>query len=220
MTRKSVEWTPAERAALGELKNPRAVQEFLDAVAYSDESRYRSPREVLAERRAHCMDGALFAAAALERLGHPPLLVDLRAVRDDDHVLAVFRVNHQWGAVAKSNTTTLRFREPIFRNLRELALSYFEFYFNVESEKTLRSYSLPVNLRRFHRQHWHTDAHCVDAIVEALDRREHKPLVSRAQVARLSKVDREIYDAAFLGANPAGLYQPPPRRAFRSNRSS
>ncbi|MFN7951249.1 MAG: hypothetical protein U0610_05955 [bacterium] len=213
MSRKVEPWTADERAVLRRLVTPRKIQEYLDALAYSDESDYRSPRDVLRDRRAHCMDGALFAAAALERLGHPPLLVDLRAVRDDDHVLAIFQVDGHLGAVAKSNTTTLRYREPIFRNLRELALSYFEFYYNVEYRKTLRSYSLPVDLRRFEAHGWRTDARAVDAIVDALDRREHRPLVTRAMIARLSRVDRDVYEAGFLGSNPAGLYRPAPRRS-------
>jgi len=201
---------------LSRLTTPRRIQEFLDAVPYSDEHVYRSPRDVLRDRRAHCMDGALFAAAGLARIGHPPLIVDLAAVRDDDHVLAIFRVDGYLGAVAKSNTTTLRFREPIFRNLRELALSYFEFYYNVEHAKTLRSYSLPVDLRRFEGASWRTDAGAVDAIVAALEARTHRPLVSRAMIARLSLVDRQIYEAGFLGANPHGLFRPAPRKTRAS----
>src|SRR5437899_11815435 len=87
-------------------------------------------------------------------IGHLPLLLDFEAVRDDDHVLAIFRERGHWGAVAKSNYAGLRFREPVYRTLRELAMSYFEHYYNLEGEKTLRTYSRPVNLRRFDRMHW------------------------------------------------------------------
>jgi hypothetical protein len=105
---------------------------------------------VLRDRLAHCFEGALFAAGALRALGHPPLLLDLEAVRDDDHVLAVFRRNGAWGALAKSNYAGLRFREPVYRTLRELAMSYFEDYYSVEGERSLRSFSTrPVNLARF-----------------------------------------------------------------------
>src|SRR5690606_26443876 len=97
----------------------------------------------------HCVDGALFAATALRRLGLPPLVVDLRADRDDDHVIAVFRRRGLWGAVSKSNFVLLRYREPIYRSLRELALTYFEFYYSIEGKKTLREFSRPLDLRTF-----------------------------------------------------------------------
>ena len=146
--------TAGERAAPDGLSTPRAVQDFLDGCAYSSDPFYRCPLRVLRERRAHCFDGALFGAAALRRLGHPPALVDLRAVRDDDHVLAVYRVDGCWGAVAKSNFAGLRSREPIHRTLRELVLSYFEAYFNLKGQKTLRQFSPPLSLRQFDRLGW------------------------------------------------------------------
>src|SRR5262245_6236544 len=125
-------WNAAERKLLAKLRTPAHIQEFLENTAYSTDDFYRSPRMVLADRRAHCFDGATFAAAALERLGFPPLLVDMRAYRDDDHVLAVYKVNGAWGCVAKSNFVGLRGRDPVYRTLRELSMSYFECYFNLE----------------------------------------------------------------------------------------
>jgi hypothetical protein len=146
------EWNRHERAALRKLSTPRRVQDLLDRLAYRTEDEPASPRLVLSERRAHCFDGALLAAAALRFHGHPPLLLDLRAVHDDDHVLAVFRQGGGWGAVAKSNFAGLRYREPIHRSLRELALSYFEPYYNLKRRRTLREYSAtPLDLRRFFR---------------------------------------------------------------------
>src|SRR6202163_5163898 len=97
------------------------------------------------------MEGALLGAAALRMLGHPPLVVDLEAVRDSDHVLAVYRVNGRWGAVAKSDYAGLRSREPVYATIRELAMSYFEHYYNPAGEKTLPAYSRPVNLTSFDR---------------------------------------------------------------------
>ena len=141
-------WTRAELAVLRRLRSPGRIQDFLDGLAYRTEDLPASPRRVLAERRAHCFDGALFAAAALRLAGHKPLLVDLQAVRDDDHVLAVYRDRGRWGALAKSNFSGLRFRDPIFRDLRELAASYFEDYFNLRGEKTLRNFSVPFDLSR------------------------------------------------------------------------
>jgi hypothetical protein len=146
-------FTPRESATFRRLNTPQKIQRYLDVeVSYDNEAggaRCRSPRLVLRDRVAHCMSGALFAAAALRTLGHPPLLLDLEAVRDDDHVLAVYRVRGCWGAIAKSNYSGLRFREPVYRSLRELAISYFEHYYNLRGEKTLRRYSRPVNLVRF-----------------------------------------------------------------------
>ena len=101
-----------------------------------------SPR--LREQTAHCLEGAIFAAVALRALGFPPLLLDLEAVQDTDHVLAVFRIDRRWGAIAKSNFTGLRYREPVYRDLRELVMSYFDGYMNLRGERTLRAYSPPV----------------------------------------------------------------------------
>ena len=123
---------PTELQAVARvLKTPAAIQAFLDETPYSAENRYRCPLSVVRDRKAHCFDGAVFAAAMLRRLGHPPLIVDLLPnERDDDHMLALFRVDGLLGAVAKSNFSGLRYREPICRSLRELILSYFEDYFN------------------------------------------------------------------------------------------
>ncbi len=204
-------WTPDEERTLAALDSPLRIQEFLDAIPYSTDPIYRSPRGVLRDRRAHCFDGAVFAAAALERLGHPPLVLDLRAVRDDDHVIALFRRDGHWGAVAKSNCAGLRFREPIHRTLRELALSYFEFYFNVESEKTLRSYSPAVDLRRWDVAGWRTDDTAMAAIADRLDAVRHYPLLSPAMIEALGAVDSRTYAAGMLGADDAGLFRPESR---------
>ena len=128
----------AERAVFRRLTTPEKIQRFLDDLAYNKEpdgDTCRSPRRVLRDRTAHCMEGALFGAAALRMIGHPPLLLDLEAVRDDDHVLAIFRLRGHWGAVAKSNYSGLRYREPVYRTLRELAMSYFEHYYNLQARE-------------------------------------------------------------------------------------
>src|SRR5678816_1385428 len=143
-------FTAAERAVFRRLNRPEKIQRFLDSeLAYNKEPNgptCRSPRRVLRDRTAHCMEGALIGAAALRMCGHPPLLMDLEAVRDVDHVLAIFRLRGHWGAVAKSNYSGLRYREPVYRTLRELAMSYFEHYYNLKREKTLRKYSRPCLL--------------------------------------------------------------------------
>ena len=135
-------WSKDEIAILKKLDTPYKIQNFLDNCDYNATSETRSPRYILKNKRAHCMEGAIFAAACLEHVGFDPLLVDLQAVNDDDHVIAVFRIKNCWGAVAKSNFTTLRYREPVYKTLRELAMSYFDFYFNTIGEKSLRGYSL------------------------------------------------------------------------------
>jgi len=196
------------RRAFARLTSIAAVQRFLDSTRYSADPFGRAPLRVLRDRTANCFDGALLAAAALRRLGHRPLLVDLRAVRDDDHVIAVFRRFGCWGAVAKSNFVGLRFREPIHRTLRELVLSYFEPFYNLDGEKTLRAYSRPVDLSAFDRLDWEARDDAVDVIGEHLDSARHYPLLSRRQIAGLQPVDRRSFRAGMQGARAAGLYRP------------
>ena len=196
-------FTPAELRAFRRLRSPAGVQDFLDnGLAYNKEPdgpTCRSPRRVLRDRTAHCMEGALFAAAALRVLGYPPLLLDLEAVRDDDHVLAIFQVRGLWGAAAKSNFSGLRYREPVYRSLRELAMSYFEHYYNLRREKTLRRYSRPKNLRRFDGQDWMTAEEDVWMVPEYLCEIAHTPLLPPAVEAHLGRVDGRLFAAGKLG---------------------
>jgi len=195
-------FTAAERAVFRRLRSPDKIQRFLDDLAYNKEPAgptCRSPRRVLRDRTAHCMEGALFGAAALRVAGHPPLLLDLEAVRDDDHVLAIFRQHGCWGALAKSNYSGLRFREPVYRSLRELAMSYFEHYYNLRREKTLRNYSRPVNLRRFDAIQWMTSEEDVWSIPEYLCTIGHTPLLTSAVVRSLGRVDSRLFAAGLVG---------------------
>jgi hypothetical protein len=187
---------------LRRLNTPEKVQRFLDDIAYNKEPHgptCRSPRRVLRDRTAHCLEGALFGAAALRANGYPPLLLDLEAVRDDDHVLAIFRERGHWGAVAKSNYAGLRFREPVYRTLRELAISYFEHYYNLEAEKTLRAYSRPVNLGRFDRIGWMTAEEDLWAISDYLFGIPHRPLLPSPIARRLTRVDDRLFRAGMVG---------------------
>src|ERR1044071_9842323 len=152
----STDFTPAELRQLRALKTPAGIQRFLDEIPYHLAGTAWSPRKVLHEKTAHCLEGAIFAAAALRVLGFPPLLLDLEADQDTDHVLALFKIHGHWGAIAKSNFSGCRYREPVYRTLRELALSYFHTYFNLRGERTLRRYSRPVDLARFDRRGWMT----------------------------------------------------------------
>ena len=208
--------TATERRLLASLDSPDTVQRFLDRLAYGIEVIYRSPLRVLRERTCQCFDGALFAAAALRRLGHPPLILNLLPNhRDDDHVLALFKQNGHWGAVAKSNFVGLRFREAIYRTLRELVVSYFEHYYNVEGEKTLRGYTLPLNLKSFDRYRWMTTDEPLELISQRLDAIRRVSIATPPMIARLSRVDERSRRAGLIGANEAGLYRPPRRQRSR-----
>jgi hypothetical protein len=193
----------AERKVFRKLTTPAKIQQFLDKeIGYNTEpgpDTCYSPRMVMRKGVAHCMEGAMFAAAALRELGHPPLLVDMEAVRDTDHVLAVYRVDGQWGAVAKSDYSGLRSREPVYRNLRELAMSYFEHFFNPAGEKTLRTFSRPVNLQRFDRIGWTTREGDVWEIPNHLCDIPHTRLIDAATERRLTKMDERLYKAGRLG---------------------
>jgi len=201
--------TKLESRIFSRLVSPIKIQEFLDSLLYSDEARYRCPRSVLQDRKAHCYDGAVFAAAALRMIGYPPLLVDmLPNSRDDDHILAVFRKNNRWGAVAKSNFSGLRFREPVYRGLRELIMSYFESYYNIAGEKTLLGYTAPLNLNRFDKFDWLVNDKTMDAIAEGLDDSRKYRIVTPAMTRQLSAIDKRSYNAGLLGANYKGLFKP------------
>lgn len=187
---------------LGRLSTPERVQRFLDELPYNhdtDPHTCFSPRLVLRHGRAHCMEGALLAAAAFRLAGRPPLIVDLAAVRDDDHVLAVFQEGRAWGAAAKSSYSGLRFRDPVYRTLRELVMSYFPHYYNPEGEKTLRAYSRPVNLARFDSRGWMASEEDVWYIPEHLVHIPHIPLLTPAQIRRLTRMDDLLYEAGMVG---------------------
>ena len=149
-------FSPAELRKLRSLKDPYGIQRFLSDMPYHLGDTAWSPRRVLRENTSHCFEGAIFAAAALRANGFPPLILDLEAEHDTDHVIAVYRIGGYWGSVAKSNYTNCRYREPVYRTIRELALSYFNGYINLLGERTLRRYSRPINLARFDREQWMT----------------------------------------------------------------
>ena len=161
------------------MNTPAKIQSFLDALPYQYADTAWSPQRALRERKGHCLEGALLAAAAMRLNGHLPLVMDLEAVHDDDHVLALYRERGLWGSVAKSNYAGLRFRSPIYRTLRELALSYFEHYYNLRGERTLRNYSQAVNLTRLDSQHWMTSEEDVWCVADPPHRGATLPALSR-----------------------------------------
>ncbi len=193
-------WIRQELRRLRALRTPQGIQRMLDAMPYHLAGTAWSPRRVLREGTGHCLEGAIFAAAALRVLGFPPLVMDMEAERDTDHVVAVFRQRGGWGALAKSNFTGCRYREPVYRSLRELAMSYFDGYFNLLGQRTLRTFSRPVNLARFDRQNWETTEKPVWFIPDHLCDIAHTRLITRAQAKRLMRLDKRSFAAGLLGS--------------------
>jgi hypothetical protein len=193
------DFTRSELRKLRGLKTPAGVQKFLDDLPYNLSYTARSPKNVLHDRTASCLEGGIFAAAALRVLGFPSLIFDLEAEQDTDHVVAIFKVRGHWGAVAKSNFTGCRYREPVYRSLRELAMSYFNIYFNLRSERTLRRYSRPVNLARFDDRNWMTTDKPIWFIAEYLCEIPHISLLTPAMERNLTRVDRRTFRAELLG---------------------
>lgn len=182
-----------ELRILNRLKNPRKIQDFLNELRINFEENgdtCMSPRMVLRTNKAHCMEGALLAAVALRMHGHKPLVVDMTSTRKDfDHVIAVFRKNGHWGAISKTNHAVLRYREPVYKTIRELVMSFFHEYFNDNGIKTLRSYAGPVDLSRFDKKAWMTAEEDVWYIPEYLADIRHKKILSIKQVLGLRKAD-------------------------------
>lgn len=200
----------SEMIQVREMNTPHRIQKFLDSIEYPAGEENRSPIEVLRERQAHCLDGGLFGAALLRRIGYPALIVDMQPEpgTDDDHVLALYEEFNCWGAVAKSNFSGLRLREPIYPTVRELVLSYFNDFFNMEGHKTLRAYTPPIDMEEFDDQNWMTDPSGVDAVEVYLKTTELIPLITPEQAEYLSLVDERSFRAGTLGLNPDGVYKP------------
>ena len=198
-TRETFGLSPGDLRTLRALNTPARIQRFLDALPYQYADTAFSPQRALRERKGHCLEGALLAAAAFRVNGHPPLLMDLEAERDDDHVIALYRERGLWGGVAKSNYAGLRFRAPIYRTLRELALSYFENYYNLRGERSLRAYSVPVNLARLDARHWMTSEDDVWCVPELLIAARHYPLFPYKVGLALPRLDRRSFEAGMHG---------------------
>jgi len=181
-----------EYATLRRLRSPEKIQQFLYRLKQNfepDGDSCNSVRVVLRKRRAHCIEGAMLAACALWIHGEPPLLLDFQAVHDFDHVVAVFRRNGRWGAISKTNGIGLRWRDPVYRSLRELAMSYLHEYYNKRDRKTLRTYSRPYDLRRMKPGDWVTAEDGAWSLVDNLEATRHYKLMTRAQTRSLVRRD-------------------------------
>lgn len=197
-----------ERLLLAGLNSPAAIQAYLNTVPYSEDKFYRCPLRLLRERKGHCFDGALFAALALRRCGYPALILELVPnAHDDDHILALFKQGGAWGAVAQSNFTGLRYREPVYRSLRELVMSYFEDFFNSAGEKTLVGYRGPINLNTFDRLDWCCSDTGLEALADGMDRYRVKPVITKEMAAALTLADERSVKAGLLGAKTEGLFK-------------
>lgn len=199
MTASTYGFTPAELRKLRSLKTPHGIQRFLDEMPYHLADTAWSPRRVLNETTAHCFEGAVFAAAALRVNGFPPLLWDIEADNDTDHVLALYRMNGHWGVLAKSNFAGLEYREPVYRSLRELAMSYFNTYCNLRGERSMRTFSRPVDMARFDRLNWMTTDEPVWFIANYLCDIFHYKLLRPAMIKNLHRLENRVFQAGCVG---------------------
>jgi hypothetical protein len=186
------------------LDSPFAIQEYLDGMPYIGEERDRSPLQVMLDRQCHCLDGGFLAALMLWRIGHKPLLIDIvpEPGKDDDHVLAIYRVEGQWGAVAKSNYVNLGFREPVYRNLRELVMTYFEHYVSFRQEKTLRGYTRPLDASRYNHLNWAWEETGANRLYhDHFYGRKAIPVITASMARQLHPVTERVYAAETLHTN-------------------
>jgi hypothetical protein len=196
-------------------RRPPDIQHYLDSLPYVSEYRDRCPLDVMKDGQCHCLDGGLMAALALRRIGDPGLLIDLVPEKDqkgnnldDDHVLAVFRRRGAWGAIAKSNFAMLRYREPVYRSLRELVMSYFEMYFSLEHKKVLRGYTRILDISRYDHLGYAWNEAGATELYKTLYRRKPIPLISKEAERSLQAVDRRTFESGTLGVDMRWVYRP------------
>jgi hypothetical protein len=196
------------RQTLKNIRSPFEVQEYLYTMPYNAESRDRSPLNVLLDRQCHCLDGGFLAALLLSKLGHKPLVLDIvpDPGMDDDHVLALYQVDGRWGAVAKSNYVHLGFREPVYKSLRELVMTYFEHYVTPGKEKTLRGYTRPLDLARYPDTTWPYDEPAANRLYKRFYTRKPIPLITVSMAKRLNPVRENIFKAETLGTDMSWVF--------------
>jgi hypothetical protein len=200
-------WTPDERRFLRSLNSPEKIQGYVNELIYNPTDHASSPRWVMITQEAHCFEGGLLAAAALEMHGYKPLMVDLIAEDDDHHVLTVFKTQTGWGSIAKSNTTLLGGRHPFYKNVHELVMSYFDFYFNTKRKHSLYGYSEPINLNGFNQWNWRTSDDDLMEMGMSFNDITHYELISIKKLKALPPVPKKLLDACLIGSDPSGIYQ-------------
>jgi hypothetical protein len=201
--------TPKQRMIFRSLTTPGKIQRFLDSVWYSDSDTYFCPLTLMKKNRGGCFEGALFAACTFRRLGFPSLIVEMTSENDDDHVLAVYKKNGFWGAVAKSIFPGLRSRQPVYRTVRELVMSYFEFYYNLNRRRTLRGFSAPLDLKRLDKKGWMVSDEAIVLVGKALDNTRHFPLFPSRLGRKLATMDTWTFRAGLLGTDRSKVYHSP-----------
>jgi hypothetical protein len=199
-------WTAKERRILAGLRTPAHIQQYLDELDYDENGGADSPRTVMQAGKAQCFSGVLFACAALRELGFPPRLMYIDAASDDGHCLALYERGGLWGAIGKSNFTTLRSREAIYPYLA-LGLSYFEGFFNVYGKRTMRSFTVPVELEPFEPRGWRFSERELLYIDRAIDLAPRAWKLPRRNIRDFSNVSEQLRQAGLLGSKAAGLWR-------------
>lgn len=201
-----MDWSANERRILAGLRTPAHIQNYLDELEYDEGDGAASPRVVMRTGRAQCFSGVLFACAALRELGHRPRMAFIDAVTDDGHCLALYEVDGLWGSIAKSNFTTLRSRDPVYPYIA-LGLSYFDGFFNQYGKRTMRSFSVPVDLERFEPRGWRFSEGKLLYIDRAIDEAPNAWTLPRSRVKQLSAASETLRRAGLLGSKAAGLWK-------------
>jgi hypothetical protein len=190
-------YTKTEEKLFKKLNTPAKIQDFLNKIPFNFEKKGEtcmSPRSTILANKAHCMEGALLASAILEYHGFQPLILDLRSSKkpfDYDHVVAIWNEDGFYGAISKTNHGVLRYREPVYKSIRELVMSYFhEYFLNNNGQKTLREYSDPFDLNHFNKINWRTSESDIFEIPEYLDKITHHQILTKKQIKNLRKADR------------------------------
>jgi len=202
-------WTKKEEATLRGLNTPEKVQAFIDALAYDGADDYFSVRSTLRTRKAHCMGGALVAACCMERLGYgAPRIIGIEAHNDDSHALCIYKKNGFWGALGKSNFTLIRSRQPVYKTVRELMMSYFDMYFNTKREMSMTHYAGPYNLNRAG-QGWKFKEGSLGVDMDECDDTPLTPVRPPGMKTRhLGLASKAVLKAGLQGAKAAGLFKP------------
>jgi hypothetical protein len=200
-------WTAAEQRVIRQLHTPTDIQRYLDGLAYDARGGAASPRAVMRSGTAQCYSGALFAAAALRELGLGARIMWIDAVSDDGHCLALYEIDGLWGSVAKSNFTTLRSREPVY-TYESLGLGYFDGYYNVLGKRTMRAFTVPIDLEPFESRGWRFDEGEMLYVDEAIDSAARAWTLPRNRVKLISNVSDQLREAGLSGSNAEGLWKP------------